>query len=145
MVSSSEQCRFPEHRLCTREERLCELCDPEYASLVERVREKWNDAANRWNTWGDLGQDEKDELIQAEREGRLQDVIDESRDQTVDAGTIFYVVMLKRKDGQVLSTLAETDCHIYFSREEAQAMVRDPERQHVVRMIAFVEEEDSEW
>jgi hypothetical protein len=55
-----------------------------------------------------------------------------------DDGYVFYVVMLKGQDNNANPDLTRTDGHIYFSREEAEAMVRD-DQYHVVRMVAYVE------
>lgn len=55
-------------------------------------------------------------------------------------GYIFYVNIIKRKDGSVVNDLSKTDGVIYFTPEEAQAAIdKDPEtsRSHcVVEMVA---------
>lgn len=34
----------------------------------ERAKAEWNSGADRWNQWDDLGQDERDELIVAQKD-----------------------------------------------------------------------------
>lgn len=139
MSVSTNECRFPDHRFCTREANLCELCDPGYAQMVTAAKEQWNKVADQWNQWDDLGGDERQEIIIAKRDGNLEELIRKSYDCATrdDGGQVFYVVMLK---GQDESSLARTDGHIYFSREEAEAMVRN-DQYHVVRMVAYVASE----
>jgi hypothetical protein len=131
----TNECRFPSHRFCTRESGLCDLCDPGYAQIVEAAKEQWNKVADRWNQWEDLDGDERQEIIIAKRDGTLGELI---RRTFEDGKDVFYVVMLKGQDNNASPDLTRTDGHIYFSREEAEAMVRD-DQYHVVRMVAYVE------
>ena len=71
----TNECRFPSHRFCTRDAHLCELCDPGYAQLVDAAKKQWNEAADRWNQWDDLGGDERQEIITAKRDGNLEGLI----------------------------------------------------------------------
>lgn len=62
-------------------------------------------------------------------------------------GYIFYVNIIKRKDGSVVNDLSKTDGVIYFTPEEAQAAIdKDPETSNsrcVVEMVAkLVKQED---
>lgn len=57
-----------------------------------------------------------------------------------DPGYLFYVKMVKRRDGSVVNDLSKTDGKIYHTPEEAQAAIdKDPETSGswcVVEMIA---------
>jgi hypothetical protein len=75
MAVSTNECRFPSHRFCTRDAHLCELCDTGYAQLVDAAKKQWNEAADRWNQWDDLGGDERQEIITAKRDGNLEGLI----------------------------------------------------------------------
>lgn len=136
----TNECRFPSHRFCTRDAHICELCDPGYAQIVVAAKGQWNKVADRWNQWEDLDGDERQEIIIAKRDGTMEDLIRRSYDCEArdDDGYVFYVVMLKGQDNNASPDLTRTDGHIYFSREEAEAMVRD-DQYHVVRMVAYVE------
>lgn len=57
----------------------------------------------------------------------------------------FYVNMQKRADGKVYSDLHKTDEKIYFTPQEAQAVIDADQElkkyRHVVKLIAMTEED----
>lgn len=57
----------------------------------------------------------------------------------------FYVLMLRRKDGQVYADLSKTDGHIYHSQQAAENKLEENDSSawwQVVKLRAYLVEED---
>ena len=61
---------------------------------------------------------------------------------TNKVGHEFYVVMVKRRDGKVYCDLAKTDERIYLNKEDAEAVTKYYVNHHVVKMVAYLDEEN---
>lgn len=56
-----------------------------------------------------------------------------------DPGYLFYVKMVKRRDGSVVNDLSKTDGIIYYTPEEAQCAIdKDPETSESWRVVEMV-------
>jgi len=47
---------------------MVDTCEQVLAEITNRARDRWNAQADEWNQWPELGADEKQELIEAEKE-----------------------------------------------------------------------------
>lgn len=61
---------------------------------------------------------------------------------TNKVGHEFYVVMVKRQDGEIYCDLAKTDERIYLDNEVAEVVAEYYDNHHVVKMVAYLDEED---
>lgn len=57
---------------------------------------------------------------------------------TNKVGYEFYVVAVKRSNGEVYADLAKTDHRIYFTREEAEQAILNHTNYQVIKMIAYI-------
>lgn len=58
----------------------------------------------------------------------------------------FYVLMVKRNDGQVYADLAKTTLHIYLTYADAKTAMKalpQSDSWHVVKLVAYVTEKQS--
>ena len=59
----------------------------------------------------------------------------------------FYVLMIKRTDGQVYADLSKTDGHIYHSRQAAEQRLLETESEpwwQIVKLRAYLVEDEDE-
>lgn len=61
---------------------------------------------------------------------------------TNKVGHEFYVVMVKRQDGEIYCDLAKTTERIFLDKEVAEAVNKYYDNHHVVKMVAYLDEED---
>lgn len=57
-------------------------------------------------------------------------------------GHEFYVVMVKRQDGEIYCDLAKTTERIFLDKEVAEAVNKYYDNCHVVKMVAYLDEEN---
>lgn len=57
-------------------------------------------------------------------------------------GHEFYVIMVKRRDEKVYCDLAKTNQQIYLNKEDAQEDLKDYPHHHIVKMVAYLDEEN---
>jgi predicted GIY-YIG superfamily endonuclease len=57
-------------------------------------------------------------------------------------GHEFYVVMVKRRDGEIYCDLAKTNERIYLDKEVAEVVAEYYDNHHVVKMVAYLDEEN---
>jgi hypothetical protein len=56
-------------------------------------------------------------------------------------GHEFYVIMVQRRDSEVYCDLAKTNQQIYLTKEDAQENLKDYPHHHIVKMIAYLDED----
>ena len=56
-------------------------------------------------------------------------------------GHEFYVIMVKRQDGEVYADLAKTTQYIYLLKEDAEKDLENFSHHHVVKMIGYLDYE----
>ena len=61
---------------------------------------------------------------------------------TDKVGHEFYVIMVKRRDEKVYCDLAKTNERIYLNEEDAQEDLKDYPYHHIVKMVAYLDEEN---
>jgi hypothetical protein len=58
---------------------------------------------------------------------------------TNKVGHEFYVIMLKRQDGEVYADLAKTNQMIYLFESDAEVVLKNYPHHHIVKMIAYLD------
>jgi len=56
-------------------------------------------------------------------------------------GHEFYVIMVKRQDGEVYCQLEKTNQKIYLLKEDAEEDLKDYPYHHIVKMVAYLDDE----
>ena len=57
-------------------------------------------------------------------------------------GHTFYVIMVKRRDGEVYCDLAKTNERIYLFKEDAEKDLKNYPHHHILPMIAYLYDEN---